>query len=53
MQALINTGLIGAERAAALQHQRNDIVWQRMDLLRRIELLARHVQHGQNSQHCG
>ncbi len=53
MQALIDAGLIGSQRSAALQHQGDDIVWQRVGPLCRIDVLACHVQHCQNSLHCG
>jgi hypothetical protein len=51
MQALVDSSLIGAKRSAALQHQGDNIVWQRLDLLLRdrTDLLAHHLQHFPNS----
>ena len=54
VQAFIDAGLIGPQRSAALQHQGDDVVWQRFFQLRhRIDLLAYHVQHFPNSRFSG
>ena len=50
VHALIDSGLVGSERAATLQHQGDDIVRQQLGFQRhRTDLLARHLQHVRNS----